>query len=111
MEPRAQEYIDNPWQCETRVLKFPEGPSTQYLRTLVPNTIPLVDFGTRVLKYWVLGPSGIHSTSARIESRELTHVSTAVTRGNVGNKTSKGKIKVQQHLNVGIKRCDPVRNS
>ena len=35
-----------------------ESPSTQYLRTLVPKTIPLVVFGTRVLKYWVLGPSG-----------------------------------------------------
>ena len=37
---------------------LPEGPSTQYLRTLVPKTIPLVVFGTRVLKYWLLGPSG-----------------------------------------------------
>ena len=37
---------------------YPEGPSTQYLRTLVPKTIPLMAFGTRVLKYWVLGPSG-----------------------------------------------------
>ena len=37
---------------------FPEGPSTQYLRTLVLKTIPLMVFGTRDLKYWVLGPSG-----------------------------------------------------
>ena len=36
-----------------------EGPSTQYLRTLVPNSILLMVFGTRVLKYWVLGPSGL----------------------------------------------------
>ena len=36
----------------------PEGPSTQYLRTLVPKTIPLAVFGTKGLKYWVLGPSG-----------------------------------------------------
>ena len=28
---------------------YPGGPSTQYLRTLVPNTIPLVDLGTRNL--------------------------------------------------------------
>ena len=35
-----------------------EGPSTQYLRTLLPKTIPLVAFGARVLKYWVLGSSG-----------------------------------------------------
>ena len=38
---------------------YPEGPSTQYLRTLVPKTIPLMVFATRVLKYWVLGPSGL----------------------------------------------------
>ena len=36
---------------------IPEGPSSQYLRTLVPNTIKGMVFGTRVLKYWVLGPS------------------------------------------------------
>ena len=37
-----------------------EGPSTQYLRTLVPNTIAIKSmvFGTRNLKYWVLGTSG-----------------------------------------------------
>ena len=34
------------------------GPSTQYLRTLGPKTMLLMVFGTRVLKYWVLGPSG-----------------------------------------------------
>ena len=28
----------------------PEGPSTQYLRTLVPNAIQGMAFGTRVLK-------------------------------------------------------------
>ena len=36
----------------------PEGPSTQYLRTLVPQTIFQMVFGTRVLKYAILGPSG-----------------------------------------------------
>ena len=36
----------------------PEGPSTQYLRSLIPKAIPLMVFGTRVLQYWVLGPSG-----------------------------------------------------
>ena len=35
-----------------------EGPSTQYLRTLVPKAIEGMVFGIRVLKYWVLGPSG-----------------------------------------------------
>ena len=36
----------------------PEGPSTQCLRSLVPNTIKSMVFGTRDLKYCVLGPSG-----------------------------------------------------
>ena len=35
----------------------PEGPSTQYLGTLVPKTMPLMGFGSRVPKSWVLGPS------------------------------------------------------
>ena len=39
------------------------GPSTQYLRLLVPKAIPSMVFGTRVLKYWVLGPSKIAWTS------------------------------------------------
>ena len=34
------------------------GPSTHYLRTLVPTTIPSMVLGTRVLKYWVLGHLG-----------------------------------------------------
>ena len=36
----------------------PKGPSTQYLRSLVTKAINGMDFGTRVLKYWVLGPFG-----------------------------------------------------
>ena len=39
------------------LLHLPEGPSTQYLRTLVSKTMPFMVLGTRVLKYWVLGPS------------------------------------------------------
>ena len=35
-----------------------QGPSSQYLRSLVPKTIPLMVLGTRVLEYWVLGPAG-----------------------------------------------------
>ena len=38
-------------------MAFPEGPSTQYLRTPDPRTMSLVVFETRVLKCWVLGPS------------------------------------------------------
>ena len=38
---------------------YPAGPSTQYLSTLVPNTIKSMDFGTRNLKYWVFGHSGL----------------------------------------------------
>ena len=40
-------------------LLLSEGPSTQYLRFLVPKTILLMVFGPRVLKDWVLGPSEI----------------------------------------------------
>ena len=36
----------------------PEGPSTQYFRTLVPKAINGMAFGIRVHRYWVLGPSG-----------------------------------------------------
>ena len=36
----------------------PEGPSTQYLRFLVPNTMKGMVSGTRNLKYWVLGLLG-----------------------------------------------------
>ena len=36
----------------------PDGPSTQHSRTLVPKTIPLIAFGTKVLAYLVHGPAG-----------------------------------------------------
>ena len=36
-----------------------EPRSTQHLNALVPKTIRLMAFGTRVLEYWVLGPSGL----------------------------------------------------
>ena len=39
--------------------KYTEGPSTQDLSLLVPKTIPSMAFGTKRLKFWVLGPSGI----------------------------------------------------
>ena len=42
---------------------YPEGPSTQNLRSLIPKTIPCMVFGTRVMKYWVLGPSELHHLS------------------------------------------------
>ena len=46
-----------------KVTRFPNLPPrnskyTQYLKMLVPKTIPSMAFGTRVLKYWVLGSSG-----------------------------------------------------
>ena len=51
----------------------PEGPSTQYLRSLVPNTIKSMVFGTRNLKYWLLGPSGmrfrVHAASHKLHVR------------------------------------------
>ena len=51
--------------------KDPEGPSTQYIRTLVPKTIKGMDFGTRILKYWVLGPSGGGSSVGQSQSGTL----------------------------------------
>ena len=39
-------------------LQNPKGPSTQYLRTLVPKVIRGMVFGIRVFKSWVLGPFG-----------------------------------------------------
>ena len=50
-----------PLQYKRQVLHYPEGPSTQYFRSLVPKTIRLMAFGTRDLKHWVLGPSGLYS--------------------------------------------------
>ena len=50
------------WVLGSRNLEyFPEGPSTQYLMTLAPNTIKSMvsGTGTRNLKYWVLEPSGL----------------------------------------------------
>ena len=32
----------------------PKGPSTEYLKFLVPNTIPPIAFGTRGQQIWVL---------------------------------------------------------
>ena len=53
-----------PGQYPVHLISIPEGPSTQYLWTLVPNTIKGMVFGTRDLKHWVLGPSG-YGTSHR----------------------------------------------
>ena len=49
------------WAPTPRVcIQYPEGPSTQHLRTLVPNTIKATVFGTRVLNYvGYLDPRGI----------------------------------------------------
>ena len=53
----------------------PKGPSTQYLKTLVPKTIKGMVFGTRVFKSWVLGPFGGVSTSCQ---KQLHHVQAAL---------------------------------
>ena len=53
------------------MLQYPEGPSTQYLRFLVPKTIPSMVFGTRILKYWVLGPLGIGMSGCEELTYEL----------------------------------------
>ena len=44
--------------CVYIYIYIPEGPSTQYLRSLVHKATKSMVFGTRVLQYWVLGPSG-----------------------------------------------------
>ena len=36
-----------------------------FFRLSVPNTIEGMAFGTRVLKYWVLGPSGAGNAQSR----------------------------------------------
>ena len=50
----------------------PEIPSTQYLRFLVPKARPRMVFGTGVLKYRVLGPSGYINTDSA-GARRLHH--------------------------------------
>ena len=62
--PRSGAQIGERSKPEGRLecsMQLPEVPSTQQLRFLDPNTIPLMAFGTRVLKYWVLGPPGTRS--------------------------------------------------
>ena len=44
-------------------MQIPEVPSTRYVRALVPNTTKGMLFGTRVLEYWVLGPSWFYICS------------------------------------------------
>ena len=55
------EYSSHPYHFKyfRPMIPYPESPSTQYSRTLVPKTIPLMAFGTSVLKYLVFGPSAI----------------------------------------------------
>ena len=56
----------------TKILENSEGPSTQYSRILVPNTVPLMVFGTRYLNpvgnlavSYVQGHAGFHSSTMR----------------------------------------------
>ena len=48
-----------------------EGPSTQYLRFLLPKTILFYGFETRDLEYGVLGPSGYGPHSLVVKSPKL----------------------------------------
>ena len=62
----------------------PQGPSTQYLRTLVPKTMYGMAFGTRVLKKWVRAPSGLgHPLAQRSHILELSG-STDLTEQDLG---------------------------
>ena len=53
--------------------RFPEGPSTQHVRTLVPKTVKGMVSGTGVLKYWVLGPSGFGMLRIRLVGCRFWH--------------------------------------
>ena len=54
----------------------PEGPSTQYVRTLVPKThIALMVFGIGVLNNWVLGTWTLLGTSGTSYSTALQDAS------------------------------------
>ena len=41
------------------LIRYPKGPYTACLKTAVPEAIPGILFGTRVLKWAVYGPFGI----------------------------------------------------
>ena len=59
-EDPTHEQMSMSSQVEAPCVKLrekPEGPSTQSLGSLVPDTIKSMVVGTRNLKYWVLGPS------------------------------------------------------
>ena len=43
---------------------LPEGPSTQHVRLLIPESLEGMMSGTRDLKYWILGPFGSCMVSA-----------------------------------------------
>ena len=58
--PRLLWLFKGAWASFKGGIEYPEGPSTQYSRTLVPNTISSMVFGTRNLKSWVLGLSGVN---------------------------------------------------
>ena len=48
---------------------FPRGPSTEYLRILVPECIEGMASGTRSLKYRALGPSGFGTNTPILTQR------------------------------------------
>ena len=49
---------DHPNQGRSTSHSYPRGSKYPMFKTLDPKTIPLMAFGTRILKYRVLGPSG-----------------------------------------------------
>ena len=55
----------------------PEGPSTQYLRTLVPNTIKRMVFGTRNTNIGYLDPLGKHAAH-KLKARWLSSFHTSL---------------------------------
>ena len=79
---------------EVEAINYPEGPSTQYFRTLVPNTMKGMGFGTR----WVLGPFGLkRSCSGSMPRRWLPSGGTAARR--------RLKDRPSHSLKVGAWKC------
>ena len=58
-----------------RNFRISEGPSTQYLRSLVSNASKSMVVGTRNLKDCVLGPSGVHIMVVYMGPNDMVHES------------------------------------
>ena len=84
--PRLCAHVDEAGGCAKKALaggsresfRNSEGPSTQYLRPLLPKTMALMVFGIRILEHWVLGPSEV-CIAGRVQSAQERIVPSHVT--------------------------------